>query len=574
MFRLTMLSTNGGRMLLTLSIGILASAGYSPVVPAQADGSAPAWILTDISGTTHQLFAEPATKAAVFVSISVDCPIANGYQPLLNRLQADYPAPQFRWILLHPDSGLQPSRAGQHAQEFGIKAPVVIDQAHQLTRRIGFTVTPEAAVFLQGESQPVYRGRIDNLHAGYGKKRKEATSHELADTLAAIAEGKPVRPLQTEAVGCFIGFQDPQQPAAAATSPETEVARNSDRYDPLETGSSRIEELLLEVNDRDRERKIPLRVYLPKVDAGTGDAGAGDADGKDSEKSGSSSASSAPQPTSATEKGTSASTTGPAPVILFSHGLGGNRDGSSFLGRHWAARGYIAVFLQHPGSDESVWKDVPARRRFSAMQQAANGENFLLRVKDVPAVLDQLEIWNGDAEHPLHGRLDMKRVGQSGHSFGAVTTQAVSGQTMLGRAAYTDPRIRAALVLSPSTPRAGSAEQAFGSVDLPWMLMTGTKDIAAIGGADLESRLAVYPALPAGNKFELVLDEAQHSAFTDRPLPGESGERNPNHHRSILALSTAFWDTFLLEKPEARRWLEDDAKVREVLEPDDRWQRK
>ncbi len=28
-------------------------------------------------------------------------------------------------------------------------------------------------------------------------------------------------------------------------------------------------------------------------------------------------------------------------------------------------------------------------------------------------------------------------------------------------------------------------------------------------------------ALPAGNKYELVLDKAEHSVFTDRPLPGD-----------------------------------------------------
>ncbi len=36
----------------------------------------------------------------------------------------------------------------------------------------------------------------------------------------------------------------------------------------------------------------------------------------------------------------------------------------------------------------------------------------------------------------------------TGHSFGAVTTQAVSDQKFLGRTAFTDPRIKAALAMS------------------------------------------------------------------------------------------------------------------------------
>jgi predicted dienelactone hydrolase len=162
----------------------------------------------------------------------------------------------------------------------------------------------------------------------------------------------------------------------------------------------------------------------------------------------------------------------------------------------------------------------------------------------------------------------------SGHSFGAVTTQAVSGQRAPGAGRpFTDPRIRAAVILSPSAPRRGDPSDAFGGVDLPWMLMTGTKDVALIGDADVASRLAVFPALPEGDKYELVLDNAEHSAFTDRNLPGDSEPRNPNHHRAILAMSTAFWDAYLRDSAEARDWLSSDAPIG-LLEAEDRWRSK
>jgi predicted dienelactone hydrolase len=264
---------------------------------------------------------------------------------------------------------------------------------------------------------------------------------------------------------------------------------------------------------------------------------------------------------------------GPRPVVLFSHGLGGSREGCAYLGRHWAARGYVAVFLQHPGSDASVWRDRPAGERRAAMEEAASAQNFLLRVKDVSAVLDQLGRWNGEGGHPLARRLDLTRVGMSGHSFGAVTTQAVSGQSFGIGASFADRRIKAALVLSPSSPRRGDPARAFASVDRPWMLMTGTKDIAPIGDADTASRLAVFPALPPSAKYELVLEGAEHSAFTEHALPGDREPRNPNHHRVVLALSTAFWDAFLRGDEAARAWL-DGAGPAALLQKGDRWQRK
>lgn len=101
------------------------------------------------------------------------------------------------------------------------------------------------------------------------------------------------------------------------------------RYDPLEV-SERFEPNSV---DEKRECAIPLRVYLPE------------------EKS-------------------------PAPVVLFSHGLGGSREGNAFMGNHWAGRGYAVVFLQHSGSDTSGWMDVPRGERRRAMQKAAGPKTF------------------------------------------------------------------------------------------------------------------------------------------------------------------------------------------------------
>jgi len=302
-------------------------------------------------------------------------------------------------------------------------------------------------------------------------------------------------------------------------------------YDPLLTAQAKPEQKDLVVKDEQRSREIPIRVYLPKDNT-------------------------------------------PAAVVLFSHGLGGIREGCAYLGSHWALRGYVAVFVQHLGSDDAVWKETPFAQRIAAMHKAANLENFQRRVQDVPAVLNQLAVWTTDDSHPLTGRLDLARIGMSGHSFGAVTTQAVSGQAFPIGKGFTDPRIKAAVMMSPSGPRrGGNPQQAFGGVQIPWMLLTGTKDTAPIGAADATSRLVVFPALPPGGKYELVLDKAEHSAFVDRELPRETEKHHPNHHRAILAVTTAFWDAYLRDDSEAKKWL-DGEEVRGVLEKDDKWQKK
>lgn len=306
----------------------------------------------------------------------------------------------------------------------------------------------------------------------------------------------------------------------------------SETYDPLALPlDAKTQTVDLTVHDKSRNRDLPLRVYLPVASSAR-------------------------------------------PVVLFSHGLGGNCKGSAFLGKHWSARGYVAVFVQHPGSDDSLWRDQPLAKRMSELRKGASAANFLLRVQDVPAALDQLAKWNDEKDHPLAGRLDLEHVGMSGHSFGGVTTEAVSGQALpTGRQPYTDARIKAAIVFSPSSPRRGDPKRAFSKVKLPWLLMTGTLDTALIGDQTVETRLAVYPALPAGDKYQLVLDKAEHSAFTDRALPGDRQARNPNHHRAILAISTAFWDTYLEGNAEAKAWLAGSGP-RGVLEEADQWETK
>jgi len=300
-------------------------------------------------------------------------------------------------------------------------------------------------------------------------------------------------------------------------------------YNPLTIPDHDFKTVELVVNDSQRERSLPILVYLP-------------------------------------------ASSSPRPVILFSHGLGGSRYGSSYLGKHWAARGYVVVFVQHPGSDRAVWKNKPRRLRIRAFREAANRQNYLLRVQDIPTVLDQLQVWNQQKEHSLAGRMNLDKIGMSGHSFGALTTQAVSGQSIRGNdAKFRDSRIEAAIMFSPNAPNYTSPEDAFGTVEIPWMLITGTKDISPIGSADLDSRLAVFPALPSGNKYELVLADADHFAFIDRALQRTSP--NSNHHRAILALSTAFWDAWLKNDRIAQAWLESD-QPRSVLEEGDRWQTK
>lgn len=139
--------------------------------------------------------------------------------------------------------------------------------------------------------------------------------------------------------------------ATAALLFSGSVATAADTYEPLDVSAAVPLPLYRDwtLTDAKRKRDIPVRVYLP-------------------------------------------GSAKPAPVILFSHGLGGSRTGSAYLGNHWAKRGYVVVSVQHPGSDDGVCRNTPPARMRQAMAEAANAENFTLRTGDIAATLDQLAV--------------------------------------------------------------------------------------------------------------------------------------------------------------------------------------
>lgn len=262
------------------------------------------------------------------------------------------------------------------------------------------------------------------------------------------------------------------------------------------------------------------------------------------------------------------------PVVLFSHGLGGSREANRYLGNQWAGRGYFVVVMQHPGSDREVLRKAAPFNRYAALKNAANARAAADRFRDVKATLDHLAMRNRSSDGELSGKLNLSRVGMSGHSFGAVTTQAVSGQNYgrLGQV-HTDARIKAAVAFSPSPPQFRADPDTFKKVRIPWLLVTGTEDNSPLGNrTDAAARREVFRELPASGQFyELVLDGADHAAFSDRQRIGK--KRNPAHHQAIRAISTAFWDAYLQGEQPARDWLEGDGP-KQILAATDTWARK
>jgi predicted dienelactone hydrolase len=307
--------------------------------------------------------------------------------------------------------------------------------------------------------------------------------------------------------------------APRAAGAETQYTQSPGPY-PVKT-------ILLDWKDAQRDRSVPVKIYYPDT----------------------------PQ--------------GKFPVVIFSHGAGGSRDGYTYLGEYWAGFGYVCVHVQHLGSDNAIWQGLPANQIISAMRKSvALPENILNRPLDVSFTIDQLEKLNQD--DPLFkGRLDLDRIGVAGHSFGAYTALAIAGEVFITSRGTTlarpDPRVKAAIAMSESAPReAQQYDPAFAKIAIPMMHMTGTLDESPVGDAKAADRRVPFDHIPpTADQYLVIFQGGDHMVFSGRiqtigPMAGTGNPAlDPTFQVMIQQSTTAFWDAYLKSDEKAKKWLAD-----------------
>ena len=250
---------------------------------------------------------------------------------------------------------------------------------------------------------------------------------------------------------------------------------------------------------------------------------------------------------------------GPWPWVIYSHGLGGSREGGAVWGQAWADAGTAVLHLQHAGSDSET-----LRGGLGSLRAGASAEQWLARVLDVRFALDEVERLAGAALAPWH-ELRRDAVGMAGHSFGAHTTQALAGQRFPAATDAAEPRLRAFVALSPSAPRGAdwTVQQAFGGVQSPFLAITGSLDGDPFGSYDGgDSRARVYDGLPLGQRALLWLQGADHMSFGGGSVRrvqafgpfrrhGSAAEQEPAHHALVARITMLWWRAHLLGDAQA-----------------------
>jgi hypothetical protein len=145
----------------------------------------------------------------VLVFLDPECPVANGYLPVLNSLAQSCREKGIRFVGVYPDPVLTGEHIRKHRQEFSIAFPVMQDHNGRLVRMAGAVCASEVTVF-DGGGRVLYCGRIDDRVGEDGASRPAATRHDLQEVLDRLSSGETGPFPFHRGFGCF--FPNPARP--------------------------------------------------------------------------------------------------------------------------------------------------------------------------------------------------------------------------------------------------------------------------------------------------------------------------------------------------------------------------
>lgn len=169
----------------------------------------------DLDGRLHRIGDSPKTRAIVFVFISTQCPVSNGYIPRLNAI-AKRQGTETEFYGVISDSSVTRREACAHRKKFGIRFPILFDASGELSALLQPTHLPHAFV-LSCKCEIAYSGMIDDWYAELGRKKVKTTKHYLEDAIESVTRDQVPKVSKTTPIGCLTETATPGKITHAVT---------------------------------------------------------------------------------------------------------------------------------------------------------------------------------------------------------------------------------------------------------------------------------------------------------------------------------------------------------------------
>ncbi|MEH2240426.1 alpha/beta hydrolase [Nostoc sp.] len=335
---------------------------------------------------------------------------------------------------------------------------------------------------------------------------------------------------------------------AEAANSTIDFSKQPDLRSP---GKYRWQKKTLDLNDISRSRRLPVDIYLPEA--------------------GSQSTKDVPSP--------------PFPLIVISHGLASDRSTFVYLAEHLASYGFAVAVLEHPGSNAERFQQY-----FAGLAGPPDAAEFINRPLDIKYLLNELQRLD-KSDPTLQGKLNFQQIGAIGHSFGGYTVLTLAGAkinfqqlrqdcnpnnssfnlslflqcqaTELPATNYElkDDRIKVIMAINPIDSSI-LGEGGLSEIKIPVMLVAGSQDIFA---PPVFEQIRPFTWLSDPNKYLALIENATHFSAIAEPtsqndvLPVPPALLGPDRaavYSYLKALSVAFMETHLLNRPEYRSYLQ------------------
>ncbi|GAX41005.1 hypothetical protein NIES4075_19730 [Tolypothrix sp. NIES-4075] len=356
---------------------------------------------------------------------------------------------------------------------------------------------------------------------------------------------------------------------AEAETAKIDFSKQPDLRSP---GNFRFSKITLQLKDQTRDRRLPVDLYLPQGGQ-LGDKETRRQEDKEIRGQGGNLSPSSPlsPPTS-------------FPLIVISHGVASDRFAFAYLAQHLASYGFAVAALEHPGSNAQRFQ-----RYFAGLAGPPEPAELINRPLDVKFVLNELQRLE-KSDPRMQGKLNFQQVGAFGHSYGGYTVFTLAGakinfgqirqdcnpnkslnlsvflqcranELTPGNYSLKDDRIKAVFTVNPFVSSI-FGESEVRQIKLPFMVVSGSQDIVTPA---VPEQIRPFTWLGSKNKYLAVIENATHfTALAEStedngvlPVPPAFlGPPSKDAHSYLNALSVAFFETYLLNRPEYQVYLQ------------------
>lgn len=198
-----------GSLILGLTAASATSLTTEPAKGVKAGDKAPAFTLTDTTGTEHSLQSYlDQGKIVIIEWFNPDCPFVQKHHLRFKTMQETAAKAKEMgavWIAINSGApGMQGAgleRNTKAIEDYGIKAPVLLDESGEVGLSYGALVTPHMYI-ITPEGIVAYQGAIDNNRSA----RTLGDTNYVLQALEQIKAGETVTEPNTKPYGCGVKY--------------------------------------------------------------------------------------------------------------------------------------------------------------------------------------------------------------------------------------------------------------------------------------------------------------------------------------------------------------------------------